>query len=190
MYASAAGHVDVARKAGGYGNAVFLKHVEKPKKRLQLTFDDGPLDEVKAQGGSTAALDKILGELKTRGVKGAFFVLGQEVAVRPTAVQAIVQAGHIVGNHSYTHLGDKGETERLLATEEGKKTVLDEFQKTHDVVAKYVDMRHWRAPRLERGSPVSGSSSRPAPSSSTTFPTRTSTQTAWTASARRTRKRC
>lgn len=56
--------------------------VKGPKKSLQMTFYDGPLDEVKARGGSTAALGKILNELKTLGVKGAFFVLGQEVAKR------------------------------------------------------------------------------------------------------------
>lgn len=37
----------------------------------------------------------------------------------------------------------------MLTTKEGKKSIGDEFEKTHDVVAKYVIMRHWRAPRLE-----------------------------------------
>lgn len=120
-----------------------------PKKRLQLTFDDGPLDEVKARGGSTAALDTILGELKSRSVIGAFFVLGQEVAQRPSALQAILDAGHVAGNHSYTHIGGRGTTERLLTDDKGRRELLEEFEKTHDLVSKFVVMKHWRAPRLE-----------------------------------------
>lgn len=123
--------------------------ISPPKKLLQLTFDDGPLDEVKSRGGSIAALENILDELKARGVVGAFFVLGQEVAQRPSAVQTILNAGHVVGNHSYTHINGKGGTERLLVDNKGRKRLLDEFERTHDLVARYVVMKHWRAPRLE-----------------------------------------
>src|SRR5258706_4394682 len=121
-----------------------------PKKLLQLTFDDGPLDDTIVRGGSVAALNRILAELKARGVKAAFFVLGQEVQTKPSAVQLILDGDHVVGNHAVTHLGKSGgDTDKLLLTTAGQKTIQDEFEKTHDVVAKFVTMKHWRAPRLE-----------------------------------------
>lgn len=61
--------------------------------KIALTFDDGPTEN------TAAILDK-LSELE---VKATFFVCGAEVEARPEYAKAIAQAGHGLGNHSYTH---------------------------------------------------------------------------------------
>ncbi|MEV0223913.1 polysaccharide deacetylase family protein [Streptomyces sp. NPDC050704] len=58
-----------------------------------LTFDDGP-------SGSTPAL---LNALTQNGLRATMFNQGQYAATNPSQVQAQVNAGMWVGNHSYTH---------------------------------------------------------------------------------------
>ncbi len=64
------------------------------RNQVALTFDDGP--------NSTATVP-ILDILEARGAKGTFFVVGRAVAARPDLARAIVQRGHLVGNHSWRH---------------------------------------------------------------------------------------
>lgn len=58
-----------------------------------LTFDDGP-------GGTTAQL---LGALQQNGLRATMFNQGDYAAAHPTLVEAQVDAGMWVGNHSYSH---------------------------------------------------------------------------------------
>ncbi|WP_408058240.1 polysaccharide deacetylase family protein [Streptomyces tauricus] len=58
-----------------------------------LTFDDGP-------SNSTPAL---LNALTQNGLRATMFNQGQYAAANPSRVQAQVNAGMWVGNHSYTH---------------------------------------------------------------------------------------
>ena len=60
---------------------------------IALTFDDGPSNE-------TPRLLSILDKLD---VKASFFLCGACVAHRPHVARAIVEAGHVVGNHTYSH---------------------------------------------------------------------------------------
>jgi peptidoglycan/xylan/chitin deacetylase (PgdA/CDA1 family) len=60
---------------------------------VALTFDDGP-------GEFTP---QVLDILREKQVRATFFVLGHEVAKTPEMLQAIVGAGHMVGNHSWSH---------------------------------------------------------------------------------------
>ncbi|WP_418275479.1 polysaccharide deacetylase family protein [Isoptericola jiangsuensis] len=62
-------------------------------KCIALTFDDGP-------GPYT---EKLLSELEEKDVKVTFFVVGSNAATRPDLVAAEVDAGHVVGNHSWDH---------------------------------------------------------------------------------------
>lgn len=62
-------------------------------KRVYLTFDDGP-------SSNTA---KILDILKEYGVKGTFFVNGKESDTLTPLYKRIVDEGHQIGMHSYTH---------------------------------------------------------------------------------------
>lgn len=61
--------------------------------RVYLTFDDGP-------SGNT---DAILDILKEYGVKATFFVVGREGASAEEALRRIVDEGHTLAMHSYSH---------------------------------------------------------------------------------------
>ena len=61
-----------------------------------LTFDDGP---------STTVTPQILDILKEEGVKGTFFVLGQQLESEEGAalLKRIYDEGHAIANHTYSH---------------------------------------------------------------------------------------
>jgi len=59
-----------------------------------LTFDDGPSEEV---------TPGILDILKQFEVKGTFFVVGRHAERHPQIIKRIVDEGHALGNHSYSH---------------------------------------------------------------------------------------
>lgn len=63
-------------------------------RQVALTYDDGPND---------AATLRLLELLSRYRVTAAFFTIGRFVRQRPEIVRAVHAAGHIVGNHTYTH---------------------------------------------------------------------------------------
>ena len=63
-------------------------------KVLYLTFDCG------YENGNTGA---ILDTLKAQNVPAAFFVVGHYLKESPDYVKRMVDEGHIVGNHTYSH---------------------------------------------------------------------------------------
>jgi cellulose synthase/poly-beta-1,6-N-acetylglucosamine synthase-like glycosyltransferase/peptidoglycan/xylan/chitin deacetylase (PgdA/CDA1 family) len=73
----------VIRKVGG----------NDPKK-LALTFDDGPDPEWTPD---------ILRILKEKKVPATFFMIGSNMEAHPGLVQRVMDDGHEVGNHTYTH---------------------------------------------------------------------------------------
>ncbi len=60
---------------------------------VALTFDDGP-------GPHTR---RLLDELAARSVRATFFLWGEHVAADPATVRATHEAGHALGNHSWSH---------------------------------------------------------------------------------------
>ncbi|MDD2549143.1 MAG: polysaccharide deacetylase family protein [Bacteroidales bacterium] len=62
---------------------------------IYLTFDDGP-----TQGVTPWVIDT----LKKYNAKATFFCLGKNVEMHPDIFQRIIDEGHGVGNHSYSHL--------------------------------------------------------------------------------------
>ena len=70
-----------------------IEIVDKNKKVVALTFDDGP-------GKYTETLLK---GLKKRGVKATFFLLGMQAEKFPDAVKKIAKDGHELGNHTWDH---------------------------------------------------------------------------------------
>ncbi|MCX4305982.1 MAG: polysaccharide deacetylase [Acetatifactor sp.] len=66
---------------------------ETPAHRVYLTFDDGP----------STYTDDILDILDTYDVKATFFVLGKETDSAREAMKDIVDRGHTLGMHSYSH---------------------------------------------------------------------------------------
>ncbi len=69
------------------------RYQEGDSRKVYLTFDDGP-------GEKTG---EILDILKENGVKATFFVVGSEAPEATTLYQRIVEEGHTIGMHSYSH---------------------------------------------------------------------------------------
>jgi hypothetical protein len=65
------------------------------KKIIYISFDDGPHPE---------ATLFVLKELKKYNAKATFFCIGNNVLKHPNVYEAILQAGHRVGNHTYDHV--------------------------------------------------------------------------------------
>src|SRR5579864_5525226 len=63
-------------------------------KQLALTYDDGPNDPHTL---------RLLEVLARHNVRATFFLIGRYVEQRPDIVREIVKAGHVVGNHTFTH---------------------------------------------------------------------------------------
>ncbi len=62
--------------------------------RIALTYDDGPNDP---------HTFRLLEVLAKHNVRATFFLIGRFVQQRPDIVREIVKAGHVVGNHTFTH---------------------------------------------------------------------------------------
>jgi len=63
-------------------------------KRLALTYDDGPNDPHTL---------RLLEVLARHEVHATFFLIGRYVKQLPQIALEIVKAGHVVGNHTFTH---------------------------------------------------------------------------------------
>lgn len=63
-------------------------------KKLALTYDDGPNEPY---------TEHLLDVLAKHDVKATFFMLGRNVEKRPVIARTVADAGHDVGNHSYSH---------------------------------------------------------------------------------------
>jgi len=61
---------------------------------IALTFDDGP---------HPVHTPKLLNTLKSHNVKATFYVTGQNASRYPSIIRRIVNEGHEIGNHTYTH---------------------------------------------------------------------------------------
>jgi cellulose synthase/poly-beta-1,6-N-acetylglucosamine synthase-like glycosyltransferase/peptidoglycan/xylan/chitin deacetylase (PgdA/CDA1 family) len=71
-----------------------IRRIGEVDKKLALTFDDGPDPEWTPQ---------VLDILKAKHVPATFFVIGANMEAHPGLVQRILNEGHEVGNHTYTH---------------------------------------------------------------------------------------
>ncbi|MGC4378904.1 polysaccharide deacetylase family protein [Fictibacillus sp. Mic-4] len=67
---------------------------DSSKKRIALTFDDGPDDRYTPQ---------ILDILKKKHVKATFFVIGKQAKDYPNVLERIYKEGHAIGNHTWDH---------------------------------------------------------------------------------------
>jgi len=112
-----------------YG-AIFLGDTRK--KELYLTFDNG------YENGYTA---RILDVLKEKKVPAAFFVTGHYVNGQEDLLRRMINEGHIVGNHSWSHPD---------MTRISPGQIKEELEKVKREVANrtgYREMRFMRPPR-------------------------------------------
>ena len=105
------------------GEAVREERVCEPGPRIALTFDDGP-------GPYT---ERLLDGLKERGVKASFFLIGRYVKEYPEAVKRMEEEGHLIGNHTYSHVKLKG-----LSPEETRREIQKTDEAVYEITGKHV----------------------------------------------------
>ncbi len=97
-----------------------------PADAVSLTFDDGP---------DSKWTPLILDILKTKGVSATFFMIGANMEKYPNIVKRIVDEGHMIGVHTYSHPNialvseerahlEFNATERLIESITGHSTIL------------------------------------------------------------------
>jgi peptidoglycan/xylan/chitin deacetylase (PgdA/CDA1 family) len=90
--ASAAGYQSIAPTGQWYGRT--FARLPGGRKRIALTYDDGPNDPHTL---------RLLEVLARHEVKATFFMIGRFVRQRPDIARAVAHEGHVVGNHTTTH---------------------------------------------------------------------------------------
>lgn len=76
---------------------IFIKSITKGPRnsnKVAITFDDGP---------NATITPKVLEILDKQNAKATFFCIGKCAEKHPNIVREIKEAGHEVGNHSYSH---------------------------------------------------------------------------------------
>ncbi len=89
------------------------------KKKIALTFDDGPDSE---------CTPMLLDGLAERGVKATFFVIGKQAEEQPEIMKRIVDEGHLIGHHTYNHVDIRHMTQTAAK---------EEILKANEVIIKY-----------------------------------------------------
>ncbi len=89
-----------------------------------LTFDDGPTPGI---------TEWILSTLDKYNAKATFFLLGRNVEMYPDLYRQIVEAGHAVGNHTYSH-------------QKGWKLSLERYVEDVEFASSYIESNLFRPP--------------------------------------------
>jgi peptidoglycan-N-acetylglucosamine deacetylase len=133
----AAGAIGLA--IGGYsyasmwpGSQIFGRTLTAPRRsdELALTFDDGP---------NPAWTPRLLEILAAHNVHATFFMVGRFAHAETALVRQVAQAGHLIGNHSWSH-------PNLARTSSAK--IREELKRTLDTLAQIVGepVRFFRPP--------------------------------------------
>lgn len=101
-----------------------LWRVPSQEKVVYFTFDDGPTPVV---------TEKTLEILKQFNAKATFFCLGRNVDRYPELLQKILDDGHRVGNHSYSHI-------------KGFLTKTDTYEEDVQLATKHIKSKLFRPP--------------------------------------------
>lgn len=86
-------------------------------RKIALTFDDGP---------HPVYTPALLDGLKKRGVKASFFITGENAEQYPELVERMYREGHLIGNHTYSHI-------RL--TKQNQEQFKEELIKTNGIIS-------------------------------------------------------
>ncbi len=109
----------------------FLTSINKtPEGKIMFTFDDGPAENSL----------KILDILKKHNVKATFFVIGKNCEGNQDVLNRMIQEGHLIGNHSFSHENKLGWA--------STKTIEKEIEQTNDLLEKLTGKRpkYYRPP--------------------------------------------
>ena len=96
----------------GYFVTTLCRLKNKQKRQVVLTFDDGP----------TELTPLFLDLLKQYEAKAIFFCIGRQIAQYPQIVQRIKEEGHLIGNHTYSHIPQNCFASTAVMTQEIQQT--------------------------------------------------------------------
>ena len=105
-----------------YPSLVWKKNTEQ--KKIWITFDDGPDEK------ATPFLVNLLGKFN---IKATFFIIGSQAKKHPELVKLIINNGHKIGNHSFSHLS-------------GYSTTNNKYLQDIEQAKKYIDSDIFRPP--------------------------------------------
>jgi len=121
-----------------FGRALIARRIETGRPgELALTFDDGP---------NPAWTPQLLDTLAGHDVRATFFLIGRYAQAEPALVRRILSAGHVIGNHSWSH-------PNLAIT--ATRRVEDELTRTRDALQQIAGVPiHWFRPPFGGRRPV------------------------------------
>lgn len=96
-------------------DVVINRKIDKSKKMIALTFDDGP----------NYNTSKVIDVLNKYDIKATFFVLGSRAINNKDILKKMVDSGMEIGNHTYNH---------LLLTKYDENKIRSEIDDTSDVI--------------------------------------------------------
>lgn len=117
-----------SKAAGVFSKVVQRENAEQ--KKIALTFDDGP---------HPYYTEQLLDGLKERGVVVTFFVTGEHAALHPDVILRMQNEGHLIGNHTYSH---------MQLTTGNKEAFKEELIKTNETIKEITgkDVEYVRPP--------------------------------------------
>lgn len=96
-----------------------INSLNTTKKKVLLSFDDGP----------NANTLKVLEVLKKHNANAVFFVIGKNIQENEDVITQIVEEGHLIGNHSFSH--------HYWIDVWSTKKVTEDFDKCQQLIEKY-----------------------------------------------------
>ena len=88
---------------------------EEQTRKIALTFDDGP---------HPFYTEQLLDGLKERGVVATFFVTGEHAVLYPEIIKRMQEEGHLIGNHTYSHIQLRNDNKEIFREELVKTNVV------------------------------------------------------------------
>lgn len=104
------------RTATGETQRTVTGEPPEEKKKIALTFDDGP---------HPYYTEQLLDGLKERGVKATFFVIGENASLHEDVIRRMYEEGHLIGNHTYSH---------IQLTSSNQEAFREELKRTNQVI--------------------------------------------------------
>lgn len=98
--------------------------IDNDQRSIYLTFDDGPTPNI---------TEWVLDTLNSYNAKATFFCIGRNVEHYPAIYKKITDAGHAVGNHTYSHL-------------KGWQTSTGEYINDIELGAQFINSKLFRPP--------------------------------------------
>ena len=105
-----------------FPSLVWKKNTDQ--KKIWITFDDGPNEKVTPY---------LINVLEKFDIKATFFIIGNQAKKYPELVKLIINNGHKIGNHSFSHLN-------------GFSTNNNKYLEDVEQAKKYIDSDIFRPP--------------------------------------------